>query len=34
MKNAAYAKFSEKVDEENRRFGERRDKIIETIRKK
>jgi hypothetical protein len=29
----AYAKFSEKVDEENRRFDEKRDKIIEKIRK-
>ena len=30
----AYAKFSEKVDEENRRFDEKRDKIIDKIRKK
>jgi hypothetical protein len=28
------AKFSEKVDEENRRFDEKRDKIIDKIRKK
>ena len=32
--NEAYAKFSEKVDEENRRFDEKRDKIIDKIRKK
>lgn len=30
----AYAKFSEKVDEENRRFDEKRDKIVDKSRKK
>jgi len=29
-----YAKFSEKVDEENRRFDEKRDKIVDKSRKK
>jgi hypothetical protein len=30
----SYAKFSEKVDEENPRFDEKRDKIIDKIRKR
>jgi hypothetical protein len=29
-----YAKFSEKFDEEKRRFDEKHDKIIDKIRKK
>jgi len=32
--DGAYAKFSEKVDEENRRFDEKRDKIVDKSRKK
>jgi hypothetical protein len=32
--DGAYAKFSEKVDEENRRVDEKRDKIVDKSRKK
>jgi hypothetical protein len=30
----AYAKFNDKIDEENRRFDEKRDKIIDKSRMK